>query len=122
MKIYIICPVRNSTPEVKKLLDDYVSMLEKDGHTVHYPPRDVDQTDDGVGLEICKKHRVAMWKADEIHVLWDENSGGSKFDLGMAFALIPMHKVKFKLIKLHERTPHKSYSNVLYSLVEKGAE
>ena len=50
MKIFLICPVRTS--DDRYFADWIVYRLEQEGHTVHYPPRDVDQTDDGVGLEI----------------------------------------------------------------------
>lgn len=82
MNIYLIHPVRNSSMR----FDDYVESLEASGHTVHYPLRDAPQ-DDPTGRRICWRHRDAMLRADEVHVIWDVNSKGSHFDLGMAYAL-----------------------------------
>ena len=42
-KVYLVCPVRNCSDEVSRLLTGYVSELEKEGYEVHYPPRDVEQ-------------------------------------------------------------------------------
>jgi nucleoside 2-deoxyribosyltransferase len=86
MQIYLICPVRNCTPEQHDAIASYVAELEAAGHTVHYPPRDVDQ-DDPTGYRICCAHRTAMRWADRVDIIWDATSTGSHFDLGMAFAL-----------------------------------
>jgi nucleoside 2-deoxyribosyltransferase len=82
VNIYLICPVRNS--ELR--FDIYVASLEWEGHKVHYPHRDAPQ-DDPTGAEICAVHLAAMKAADAVHVMWDINSKGSHFDLGMAYAL-----------------------------------
>ena len=84
-RVYIICPVRNITQEQQKEIDEYVKKLEKEGISVHYPPRDVDQSDP-LGFDICSAHREALEESDEVHIFWDVNSKGSHFDLGMAFA------------------------------------
>jgi hypothetical protein len=61
-KIYIICPVRNVSPYVTQILDDYVQEQEElHGNVVHYPPRDVDQSDPN-GKEIT--HLLGL------HVYW----------------------------------------------------
>jgi len=120
--IYIICPVRKLPPEVKKLLDAYVTKLEedKDNH-VHYPPRDVDQTRSG--MDICIEHSEFMNIADEVHVYWDPESSGSKFDLGMAFVRF-LNKPGFKVVIINkvEPTEEKSFTNVLlaFSTAERG--
>ena len=111
-RIFIISSVRNRSVKTDEFLDSYVETLEAKGHKVHYPKRDVDQTDDGYGLKICQAHRNAMKKADEVHVLWNPDSKGSHFDFGMAF----MAKKKIRLIHIHDETPHKSYGNVLVKL------
>ena len=113
MKIYVICPVRRAGDEVSTV-SAYVSKLESEGHIVHYPPRDVDQTDDGIGLSICQHHRAAMEEADEVHVWWDYESTGSHFDFGMAYAL---HKPIF-VVNNPNRTPNKSYTNILLAVAE----
>ena len=109
MKIYLICSVRNADSASKKEADAYVVQLESKGHTVHYPPRDVDQTDDGIGFNICNTHRKAIIECDEVHVLWNKESIGSHFDFGMAFAL----NKKIVVANGIERSKNKSYGNVL---------
>lgn len=86
IKIYIVCPVRNVSVEQVEEISKYVNDLENEGHTVHYPPRDVDQ-DDPTGFEICTSHKKAMQDCDRVDVFWDKTSSGSHFDIGMAFAL-----------------------------------
>jgi hypothetical protein len=112
MNVYIICPVRNCDDATKAVLDAYVARLERNGHRVHYPPRDVVRDDDGCGFYICEAHRVAMRRADEVHVWWDPKSTGSHFDFGMAF----MSHLPFRLINAPAKTPHKSYGNVLLEI------
>ena len=116
MRIYLICPVRNCSEEVKHFADDYVARLEATGASVHYPPRDVDQTDDGVGLAISEAHRVAMLSCDEVHVIWDPTSLGSHFDFGMAFMLQAWREVPLVLARPFELTPSKSYGNKLATI------
>lgn len=113
MHIYLICPVRNCSEEVRRFADDYVRRLESLGATVHYPPRDVDQTDDGIGLAISQSHRSAMRACDEVHVIWDPTSVGSHFDFGMAFMLQAWRDVPIVLASPVEPTPTKGYGNKL---------
>lgn len=117
MKIFLICPVRTETE--KGGLDHYVAALEAAGHQVHYPPRDVDQTDDGIGLHICEMHREAMLDCDEVHVVWVPESKGSHFDLGMAFMLQAFKAVLIRLVRLE---PHKSYGNLVLELTRLARE
>jgi|FLOH01.1.fsa_nt_gi hypothetical protein len=113
MNIYITCPVRGITKEEVTFLKEYVTSLENEGHEVHYPPRDTPQ-DDPHGMKICLNNREAIIWADEIHIFWNPNSQGSKFDFGMIFALD-------KLVMLINRsdikpTKYKSFENVLIEL------
>jgi len=119
--IYLICPVRGVTPEEQVALDAYVAGLEKNGHTVHYPPRDTDQTDDGCGLKICESHRRALWKADEVHVWWNPTSTGSHFDFGMAYVISRIRPLRFVVAGPPGMKPtkHKSYFNVFWRLASK---
>jgi len=83
-------------------------------------PRDVDQSDPH-GIDICNAHADAMMDIDEVHVWWDKDSVGSKFDLGMAFILRRSSaNVKFRLINPEscKITDHKSYENVMNWLCE----
>lgn len=93
-RVYLICPVRRCTPEVRAEMDAYVAGLEARGYEVHYPPRDVDQRNDDGGVRICMEHLDAMMGCDEIHAWWDPASSGSHFDLGMAYML---HAIRFVL-------------------------
>jgi len=115
-RIYLICPVRNRTKEDIKFADKYVADLEAKGHIVHYPPRDADQTDDGIGMNICEQHRDAMMASNECHIIWNANSFGSHMDLGMAYMLQKTNGMKIKLVNKVEKTPNKSYTNVLIEL------
>ncbi len=120
MKIYLICPVREITEEEKTEIGKYVADLEKAGHKVHWPPRDVDQNDP-TGLRICSEHREAMLEAHEIHIWWNKKSQGSLFDFGMAFAFLAIFRKKIVLANPEsvERTSTKSFNNVLLELHNK---
>ena len=105
MRIFLVCPVRGH--DQSEYLH-YVEQLEKSGHVVHYPPRDTDQNDD-TGLRICEDNRRAIEEADEVHVIWDGQSQGALFDIGMAFML----RKKIVAVSLPERTPTKSFQNMI---------
>lgn len=115
-QIYLICPVRNCSKEELTAIEKYVEKLESNGASVHFPPRDVCQDDDGCGMNICESHRKAMLNCDEVHVWWDVNSKGSHFDLGMAYMLQVFKPIKFVMSMPCEKTEHKSYTNVLLKL------
>jgi len=84
-KIYIICSVRDASPETRAALEAYTDMLEEEGHVVHLPHRDTNQG--ATGLEICMENGAGILQSDEVHIFWDKESFGSHFDLGMAFML-----------------------------------
>ena len=110
MKTFLICPVRGVKPNTYKSL---VDQLEDQGYTVHWPPRDTDQDDD-TGLRICQDNRAAMEDADVVHIVWDGQSQGCLFDLGMAFAL----RKPVCLLSLPVRTDGKSFQNMIYEWVQ----
>jgi nucleoside 2-deoxyribosyltransferase len=114
IKVYLVCPVRNCSDEVSRLLTAYVSKLEKNGYEVHYPPRDCEQNQSGI--KICETHRKAMVNCDEVHFFWDPDSKGSHFDLGMAFMLEHFKPIKYVMAEEIIETPHKSYGNVIRKL------
>ena len=114
-KIYLICSVRGATEERANEAEEYVKKLESNGYKVYYPPRDCDQTDDGIGMNICFSHRNAIKGCDEVHVLWYKDSIGSHFDFGMAFAF----GKPIILVNNPQKTEHKSYTNVLIELDKK---
>lgn len=109
MYIYVICPVRNVIKEQTDEIDKYVETLEKEGHTVHYPPRDVNQNDE-TGFNIVMAHKKAMIKCDRVDIFWDKTSTGSHQDLGMAI----MANKHLHLVKTYqEDLPGKSYVKVI---------
>ncbi len=118
-RIYLICPVRNRSSQDKEFADGYVSGLEAAGNTVHYPPRDVDQSDDGIGHGISDAHRAFMRSCDEVHVVWDGESVGSHFDFGMAFMLQAFRDVPIILANPIVKTSRRSYGNMLSMLSER---
>lgn len=111
MKSFLICPVRGKSPEETR---DIVNQLEQDGHIVHWPHRDTDQSDP-IGLRICRDNLAAIKGADVVHVVWDGNSQGCLFDLGMAFSL----NKKIIPISLPDETPHKSFQNMVREWAKK---
>ncbi len=118
--IFIISPVRMASKELLDKLACYVDQLEGEGHSVHFHVRDVDQSDDGLGLNIITHHRMAMQHVDEVHVWWDDSSRGSLFDFGTAWAFSMQNQKKFVVINRDEveSTPGKSYTNILLKLSE----
>lgn len=104
-KSFLICPVRGKPPEFYAAI---VSDLEARGFEVHWPPRDTDQIDD-TGLRICRDNASAIAAADVVHVVWDGQSQGCLFDLGVAFAL---NKV-IDPIELPVATEGKSFQNMM---------
>jgi nucleoside 2-deoxyribosyltransferase len=107
-KIFIICPVRNVSPEENTQINNYVNSLENQGYQVYWPYRDTDQSDN-IGYRICTDNRKAIYESDEIHVWFNSNSSGTLFDLGMAWAL----QKKLVLINQVEITESKSFANVI---------
>lgn len=109
MNIYIICAVRNATPERVAEIREYAEYQRALGHRVHFPPDDAPQ-DDPTGKMICRTHLAAMRAADQVHVFWDVKSSGSHFDLGMAYALgIPIVPIACE----QPDGPEKSYWKVI---------
>lgn len=110
--IYIICAVRNATPERIAEIRAHAVRLRSEGYDVHFPPDDAPQ-DDPTGEAICRVHRHAMRRANEVHVFWDVESKGSHFDLGMAYAL----GVKIVPVACEKPDgPEKSYWKVMKAL------
>jgi hypothetical protein len=93
--------------EYLEILKDYVERLEVDGHQVHWPYRDTDQT--ASGFDICLQNKMAILAADEVHVSYNSASQGTHFDLGMAFSVGKVIKV------IHNETygPGKSFARMI---------
>jgi nucleoside 2-deoxyribosyltransferase len=105
MKTFLIAPVRGYSPESHA---DTVRALEHKGWKVHWPARDTPQ-DDPTGLQICRTNMAAIAAADVIHVIWDGQSQGCLFDLGMAFAL----RKEIIALDLPDLTAGKSFQNMI---------
>lgn len=116
-KIFVICLVRNVKPKIQKCIEAYVTQLEQEGYDVYWPARDTDQSDP-IGLTICETNRTAIERAGAIHIWFDPQSQGSLFDFGMTFAFLKYSKKRIVIANRHEvqRTPHKSFQNVLLEL------
>lgn len=114
MKIYIICPVRNATPEQLAQQNDYRKKLESEGHSVFYPPRDAPQ-ESKTGYEIVESEAIAIIACDRIDIFWDITSKGEHFDLGMTYmASKILGKKIINIIKLYQPDPaEKSYMKVI---------
>lgn len=108
MKTFLICPVRGKSSEETQ---DVVDELEALDYEVHWPHRDTNQNDN-TGLRICQDNRKAIEEADIVHIVWDGNSQGCLFDLGIAFAL----NKKIMPIELPEITDGKSFQNMIMEL------
>lgn len=113
MKAFLICPVRgHSMAETEAV----VEALEAEHWTVHWPPRDTDQTD-ATGLRICSDNRAAIADAYKVFIIWNGESQGCLFDMGMAFAL---HK---PIVIISIPTPPaegKGFSRMLAEWAERG--
>ena len=121
MNIFLICPVAKITPEIQKRIAKYVDLLEKHGNAVHWPVRDTNQKDLTGGYTICKTNFEAIYNADQIHIWYDETSGGSKFDFGGVFMLSEILGFRKKLIIVNdgevEDASQKSFYKVLKYLI-----
>ena len=105
MKTFLICPVRgHDTTETENI----VKKLENDGYSVHWPPRDTNQNDD-TGYKICKQNLMAIMMSNVVHFVWNGESQGCLFDLGMAFAL----GKKVIPISMPDKTDGKSFQNMV---------
>lgn len=101
-EIFLICPVRNVPPETLEKIKKYVANLEKDGCDIYWPYRDTNQVDPSGGLEICRTNFDKIMHAKEIHIWYDETSGGSKFDMGGVFMLVEMLGWNKKIVIANE--------------------
>src|SRR5688572_12565284 len=112
MKTFLICPIRGQDA------DRYVAAvrrLEEEGYLVHWPLRDTDQNDP-TGFAICSSNAAAIANADIVHVIWDGESEGCLFDLGVAFAL----GKRIVPLDLPAPTSEKSFQNMIRAWVDRG--
>ena len=111
MKVFLIRPIRNISPEMEKKIEDYVTKLEANCIEVYDPYRDTEQ-DDSTGLNICLSNLKAISEADEVHIAG--TSQGCIFDFGMAFALRKKIKIIEDLFPMEElNSPNKCFAKVM---------
>ncbi len=90
-KIFIICSVRDADQEYKNKVMGYALELKLKGHDVYVPF--IDTRQDMGGLNICKTNARAIKEADEVHIFYNEQSQGTHFDMGVAFAFKKIVKI-----------------------------
>lgn len=119
-KVFLISPVRNALPALNEQIGNYVKELENERYAIHWPSRDTVQVDPSGGYEICRTNFRAILEADEIHVWYDETSGGSKFDMGGVFMLVAILHFPKKIVIANEHdvvdNSQKSFFKVLQRL------
>lgn len=93
-KIFLICPVRRATPEQRKYFEDFAQEKTSEGYIIHAPHLNTWQKDIFGGYSICIQNAQAVASSAEIDMYYDQQSTGSVFDLGVAYAL---HKPLFLL-------------------------
>ena len=86
-KIFLICPVRNATPEQRTWIEEFVRKKCAAGYTIHAPHLHTRQKDLFGGYAICTQNAEAVASSQEIDIYYDQSSTGSVFDLGVAYAL-----------------------------------
>jgi nucleoside 2-deoxyribosyltransferase len=109
-KSFLISPIRGLNPKKVKVMARIARHLEKKGWKVHWPYRDTNQIDVTGGLRICQDNLKAITEADAVHVVWDGQSKGCLFDVGMAFCL---GKQIIPLV-LPSLTNEKSFQNIIW--------
>lgn len=85
-KIFLICPVRRANDEQRKWIEDFAEEQFKNGHIVHAPHLHTNQVDPLNGYLICKQNAEAIASSGEVNMYYDQESTGSVFDLGVAYA------------------------------------
>lgn len=113
MNIFIICSIRGASAEIVSEQETYVGLLEQQGHSVYFPPRDTDQS--ASGLDICSQNYAGISWCDEAHVFYWPDSQGTHFDMGMAFAL----NKRVKPVRVPVLGPGKSFARMLTEWAER---
>ncbi|MBI2591199.1 MAG: hypothetical protein HYW34_00800 [Candidatus Brennerbacteria bacterium] len=117
----MISPVRKISKTEFKEIENYVEIKENAGLKVYWPLRDnPHQETDNIGIEIVLHNLNAMQNSAIIHFWYNKKSTGSFADLQCAILL----KKKIILVnrEIVEKTPEKSYENVLLYLHRLTAE
>lgn len=94
--------------QYEQIITEHQAYLLAIGHSVAVPAFDNFK---GMNeLEVCQHNRKLIEWADEIHVIWDQQSTGTIFDMGMVF----MARKKVRLVYMGLKT----FPN-LFRLIEK---
>lgn len=83
--IFLISPVRVSTPEIEQEVRKVIQARQQEGYSVYYPLEDTYQKNDPTGLRIIRDNRDGIIGADWVEIFYKPGSKGSIFDLGMSF-------------------------------------
>ena len=83
--IYILSKVTGAPEGYSDKIVRYAEFLKSNGDSVYIPQLDTDQSMSG--FMKCRKNLEAIKDADEIHIFYNDDSPGSKLDIGMALAL-----------------------------------
>lgn len=86
-KIFLICPVRNASENVKKEIEDYAVDKTNEGFIIHAPHLHTIQQDILGGYTICLQNAKAIASSTRIDIYYDPKSTGTAFDLGVAYYL-----------------------------------
>lgn len=111
-RMFFLSPVSKITEDTRAELRRYVEGVEAQGMLVHWPLRDTHQL--ASGIMIFRQNIAALQDSDVVHVWWDPDTEGGKFDLGAAMMVgLDVTLVNGADI---ERTPEKSFTNVVLDL------
>lgn len=114
VNVFVISPVRRANEDHRRFLRNYRDIWDspEGGCNLYIPMFDTKQ--DMSELEINMKHKRLIETCDEVHVLYQSESSGIHFDLGMAF----MAGKPIRVIGDIKETDEKSYANFLNTLQE----
>ncbi len=82
--IFLISPVRVSTPEIEEEVRKVIQERNEKGRSVYYPLEDTYQKNDPTGLRIVRDNRDGIIGSDWVEIFYKSGSKGSIFDLGMS--------------------------------------
>jgi len=117
MNIFVIRPIRGIGKEKDEAYKFQVQEIKNtcefvygEPVNIYDPAMETDQT--GSEVKICQQNLDAIKKADVVYVIWDGNSQGVLFDLGMAFAL--GKEIRPVIGYFPKMTKEKSFANLIW--------
>lgn len=121
--LFLIGSVRKIPKELDEHLTRFVESVESRGYKVFRPARDNPfEITDCIGTKICKNNGLGILSSRNIGVYYDSTSSGSLFDRGMSFMdyLLCGKPVIILNPEQVQKTPEKSFENVLLDLHQEG--